>query len=115
MLEVLGQDYIRTAKSHGIPDILVYFKFALKSAAIPIVTFIGVEYCILLEGSMVTETIFSWPGVGRLIVQSVYDRDYPVVQACVLFITGIVIFINLGVDVLYIYLDPRIKYGKTAK
>jgi ABC-type dipeptide/oligopeptide/nickel transport system permease component len=111
MLEVLAQDYIRTAKSQGIAEFLVNFKFALKSAAIPIITLIGVEYCILLEGSIVTETIFSWPGLGRLIVQSVYDRDYPVVQACILFITAIITFVNLGVDILYTYLDPRIKYG----
>jgi ABC-type dipeptide/oligopeptide/nickel transport system permease component len=94
---------------------LVNFKFALKSAAIPIITLIGVEYAILLEGSIVTETIFSWPGLGRLIVQSVYDRDYPVVQACILFITAIITFINLGVDILYTYLDPRIKYGVSSK
>jgi ABC-type dipeptide/oligopeptide/nickel transport system permease component len=111
MLEVLAQDYIRTARSQGIADFLVYFKFALKSAAIPIITLIGVEYCILLEGSIVTETIFSWPGLGRLVVQSVYDRDYPVVQACILFITAMITFVNLGVDILYSYLDPRIKYG----
>jgi ABC-type dipeptide/oligopeptide/nickel transport system permease component len=115
MLEVLAQDYIRTARSQGITEFLVNFKFALKSAAIPIITLIGVEYCILLEGSIVTETIFSWPGLGRLIVQSVYDRDYPVVQACILFITAIITFINLGVDILYTYLDPRIKYGGSAK
>ncbi len=115
MLEVLAQDYIRTAKSQGIRDFLVNFKFALKSAAIPIITLIGVEYAILLEGSIVTETIFSWPGLGRLIVQSVYDRDYPVVQACILFITAIITFINLGVDILYTYLDPRIKYGVSSK
>jgi ABC-type dipeptide/oligopeptide/nickel transport system permease component len=115
MLEVLGQDYIRTARSQGIKEIVVNFKFALKSAAIPIITLVGVEYAILLEGSIVTETIFSWPGVGRLVVQSVYDRDYPVVQACVLVITAIITFINLGVDILYTYLDPRIKYGQPTK
>ena len=115
MLEVLGQDYIRTARSQGIREFLVNFKFALKTAAIPIVTLIGIEYCILLEGSVVTETIFSWPGIGRLIIQSVYDRDYPVVQAIVLFITLIILFVNFVVDLLYTYLDPRIKYGKATR
>jgi ABC-type dipeptide/oligopeptide/nickel transport system permease component len=115
MLEVLAQDYVRTARSQGIREFLVNFKFALKAAAIPIVTLIGVEFCIQLEGAVVVETIFSWPGIGRLIVQSVYDRDYPVVQAAVLFITVIITFMNLGVDVLYTYLDPRIKYERTAR
>jgi peptide/nickel transport system permease protein len=115
MLEILGQDYIRTAKSQGIKELLVNFKFAFKNAAIPIVTLIGVEFGIMLEGAVVTETVFSWPGVGRLVVQSVYDRDYPVVQAVVIVITTIIVFINLSVDILYTYLDPKIKYGKTAK
>lgn len=115
MLEVLSNDYIRTARSQGISELLVNFKFAFKNAAIPIVTLLGVEFCILLEGSVVTELIFSWPGIGRLIIHSVYDRDYPVVQAIVIFITMIVLFANLTVDILYAYLDPRIKYGTSAK
>ncbi|MBW2094519.1 MAG: ABC transporter permease [Deltaproteobacteria bacterium] len=115
MLEVLGQDYIRTARSQGIKETTVTFKYALKAAAIPIVTLIGTEYCILLEGTVVTETIFSWPGVGRLVVQACYARDYPVVQAIVIVITGIIVFLNLAVDVLYTYLDPRIKYGKVEE
>ncbi|RJQ50642.1 MAG: ABC transporter permease [Desulfobacteraceae bacterium] len=115
MLDVLAQDYIRTARSQGIREWLVNLKFALKSAAIPIITLAGVEFCIMLEGAIVTETIFSWPGIGRLIVHAVYDRDYPVVQACVLFITVLILFMNLGVDIIYTYLDPRIKYGKSAK
>ena len=114
MLEVLMRDYIRTTRSQGIPEFLVNFKFAFKSAAIPIITLMGVEYCILLEGSVITETIFSWPGIGRLVVNAVYNRDYPVVQAVVIFITSIIVFVNLGIDVLYTYLDPRIKYGTSA-
>ena len=112
MLEVLNQDYIRTPRSQGINEPQVNFKYALKAAAIPIVTLIGTEYCILLEGTIVTETIFSWPGVGQLVVQAAYARDYPVVQAVVIMITIIIVCVNLGVDVIYTYLDPRIKYGK---
>jgi ABC-type dipeptide/oligopeptide/nickel transport system permease component len=115
MLEVLAQDYVRTARSQGIGELLVNFKFAFKNAAIPIITLIGVEFCIMIEGTVVTETIFSWPGVGRLVVQSVYDRDYPVIQAIVIVITIIIVFSNLGIDILYTYIDPRIKYGKTIK
>ncbi len=110
ILEVFTQDYIRTARSQGIRELLVNFKFAFKNSAIPIVTLIGVEFSILLEGSVLTEIIFSWPGVGRLVIHSVYDRDYPVVQAIVIVITTIVVFLNLAVDILYTYLDPRIKY-----
>jgi peptide/nickel transport system permease protein len=112
MLEVLNQDYIRTPRSQGITETKVNFKYALKAAAIPIVTLIGTEYCILLEGTVVTETIFSWPGVGQLVVQAAYARDYPVVQALVVLITAIIVFFNLATDVIYTYLDPRIKYGK---
>jgi peptide/nickel transport system permease protein len=113
MLEVLNQDFIRTPRSQGIAETKVNFKYALKAAAIPIVTLIGTEYCILLEGTVVTETIFSWPGVGQLVVQAAYARDYPVVQALVVLITAIIVFFNLATDVIYTYLDPRIKYGKS--
>jgi ABC-type dipeptide/oligopeptide/nickel transport system permease component len=113
MLEVLNQDFIRTPRSQGLTETEVNFKYALKAAAIPIVTLIGTEYCILLEGTVVTETIFSWPGVGQLVVQAAYARDYPVVQAVVILITAIIVFFNLATDVIYTYLDPRIKYGKS--
>jgi len=112
MLEVLNQDFIRTPRSQGLAEAQVNFKYALKAAAIPIVTLIGTEYCILLEGTVVTETIFSWPGVGQLVVQAAYARDYPVVQAVVILITAIIVFFNLAIDIIYTYLDPRIKYGK---
>lgn len=114
MLEVLRQDYIRTAKSQGIREVLVNFKFAFRNAVIPIITLAGMEFCVILEGSVVTEMIYSWPGVGRLIIQAVYDRDYPVVQGVVLLVATIILFVNLGLDILYTYLDPRIRYVKTA-
>jgi peptide/nickel transport system permease protein len=109
MLEVLGQDYIRTARAKGVSDRPVVWKHALKNAAIPIVTIVGIELGTLLGGAVITETIFAWPGVGRLSVQAIYNRDYPVVQAAVFLLASTFVMVNLVVDVLYTYLDPRIR------
>src|SRR5437879_817877 len=109
MLEVLSQDYIRTARAKGVSDPPVVWKHALKNAAIPIVTIVGIELGTLLGGSVITETIFAWPGVGRLSVQAIYNRDYPVVQAAVFLLASTFVLVNLVVDVLYTYLDPRIR------
>jgi len=109
MLEVLGQDYIRTARAKGVSDPPVVWKHALKNAAIPIVTIVGIELGTLLGGSVITETIFAWPGVGRLSVQAIYNRDYPVVQAAVFLLASTFVLVNLFVDVVYTYLDPRIR------
>jgi peptide/nickel transport system permease protein len=109
MLEVLGQDYIRTARAKGVSDQPVVWKHALKNAAIPIVTIVGIELGTLLGGAVITETIFAWPGVGRLSVQAIYNRDYPVVQAAVFLLASTFVMVNLVVDVLYTYLDPRIR------
>ncbi|HBH02790.1 MAG: hypothetical protein A2W08_19530 [Candidatus Rokubacteria bacterium RBG_16_73_20] len=109
MLEVLNQDYIRTARAKGMADPPVVWKHALKNAAIPIVTIVGIELGTLLGGSVITETIFAWPGVGRLSVQAIYNRDYPVVQAAVFLLSTTFVVVNLVVDVLYTYLDPRIR------
>jgi peptide/nickel transport system permease protein len=109
MLEVLNQDYIRTARAKGVSDPPVVWKHALKNAAIPIVTIVGIELGTLLGGSVITETIFAWPGVGRLSVQAIYNRDYPVVQAAVFLLAATFIVVNLLVDVVYTYLDPRIR------
>jgi len=109
MLEVLNQDYIRTARAKGVSDPPVVWKHALKNAAIPIVTIVGIELGTLLGGSVITETIFAWPGVGRLSVQAIYNRDYPVVQAAVFLLAATFIIVNLLVDVVYTYLDPRIR------
>jgi peptide/nickel transport system permease protein len=111
MLDVLGQDYIRTARAAGIPTRSVVFKFGLRNAAIPLITVIGLEFGVLLGGAVITETIFSWPGVGRLAVDSIFARDYPVVQAVVLVLASIFVLINIAVDVLYTYMDPRIREG----
>jgi ABC-type dipeptide/oligopeptide/nickel transport system permease component len=109
MLEVLNQDYIRTARAKGVANQPVVWKHALKNAAIPIVTIVGIELGTLLGGSVITETIFAWPGVGRLSVQAIYNRDYPVVQAAVFMLSATFVLVNLFVDVLYTYLDPRIR------
>jgi len=111
MLEVLGQEYMKTAKAKGLNPGMVILKHALKNAAIPVVTIIGMELGTLLGGAVITETIFAWPGVGRLAVQAIYNRDYPVVQAAVFLLASIFVLVNLIVDLLYTYLDPRVKLG----
>ena len=109
MLEVLNQDYIRTARAKGVANPPIVWKHALKNAAIPIVTIVGIELGTLLGGSVITETIFAWPGVGRLSVQAIYNRDYPVVQAAVFTLAATFVLVNLLVDLIYTYLDPRIR------
>ncbi len=111
MLEVLGQDYIRTARAKGVGEPPVVWKHALKNAAIPIVTIVGIELGTLLGGAVITETIFAWPGVGRLSVQAIFNRDYPVVQAAVFLLASTFVLVNLLVDIVYTYLDPRIRLG----
>lgn len=110
MLEELGKDYVNTARSKGVRENLVYVKHALRNALIPIVTILGLRFGILLGGAVLTETVFSWPGVGRLLVDSILARDYPVVQGAVLLMALLFVLINLFVDVLYTFLDPQIKY-----
>ncbi len=109
MLEVLGQDYIRTARAKGVSEPPVVWKHALKNASIPIVTIVGIELGTLLGGSVITETIFAWPGVGRLSVQAIFNRDYPVVQSAVFLLASTFVIVNFLVDVVYTYLDPRIR------
>lgn len=109
MLEVVRQDYIRTARAKGLSERVVIMRHALKNALIPIVTVIGLQFGYLLGGAVLTETIFSWPGVGRLMVDAIRQRDYPVVQGGVLLLALTFSVVNLLVDVLYAYIDPRIK------
>jgi ABC-type dipeptide/oligopeptide/nickel transport system permease component len=111
MLEVLGQEYMKTAKAKGLSPQMVILKHALKNASIPVVTIVGMELGTLLGGAVITETIFAWPGVGRLAVQAIYNRDYPVVQAAVFILASIFVLVNLLVDIIYTYLDPRVKLG----
>jgi ABC-type dipeptide/oligopeptide/nickel transport system permease component len=114
MLEVLGQHFVTTARAKGLPERAVILAHALKNAAVPIVTLIGLQFGTLLGGAVVTETIFAWPGVGRLAVQSIFVRDYPVVQVGVLVLALAFVLINLLVDLLYGFLDPRIRSEEAA-
>jgi peptide/nickel transport system permease protein len=114
MLEVLGQNYVTTARAKGLSECQVILTHALKNAAVPVVTLIGLQFGTLLGGAVVTETIFAWPGVGRLAVQSIFVRDYPVVQAGVFVLALSFVAINLLVDLLYGYLDPRIRSEEPA-
>ncbi len=111
MLEVLGQDFIRTARAKGNTERRVVFRHALRNAMIPTVTVIGLAMGGLLAGAIVTETVFALPGVGRLVISSVLRRDYPVIQGVLMFIAAIYVLVNLLIDVLYVYLDPRVKYA----
>jgi ABC-type dipeptide/oligopeptide/nickel transport system permease component len=110
MLEVLNLDYIRTARSKGLREVVVIGKHAFKNALIPIVTVAGMQFGFLLGGTVIIETVFAWPGVGRLVVQAIFNRDYPLVQATVLVLAVIFVAVNLVVDMLYMVLDPQISY-----
>lgn len=110
MLEVIRLDYIRTARAKGLAEKLVISRHALKNALIPVVTVIGLQTGTLLGGAVLTEIVFAWPGIGRLLVEAILSRDYPVVQGVVLLVAVVFIFVNLIVDIIYSYLDPRIRY-----
>jgi peptide/nickel transport system permease protein len=110
MLDVLRLDYVNTARAKGLSDRRVIWRHALKNAAIPVVTIMGLQFGTLLSGAVVTETVFSWPGIGRLAIQAIYNRDYPVVQASVFIAAAFFVVINVVVDLLYTFLDPRIRY-----
>ncbi|MBT9330600.1 ABC transporter permease [Paracidobacterium acidisoli] len=109
MLEELGQDYIRTARAKGLPERTVVYKHALHNALIPIVTLVGLQFGALLAGAIVTETIFSWPGIGRLTVSAISNRDYPLLQGCILAVGLTYVLVNLFTDVLYMVVNPRIR------
>ena len=112
MLEVLRQDYVRTARAKGLPGWQVVGKHALANAMIPITTVVGIIVSLLVSGSVVTETLFSIPGIGQLLTSAVLGRDYPMVQGGLLLVTALLVLVNLGVDVLYAVLDPRIRHGR---
>lgn len=111
MLEVLGSDYIQTARSKGIAEWSVVLRHALRNASIPVVTLVGLELGVLLGGTVVTEVVFAWPGVGFLVVDAINNQDYPIVQAAVTLLSLIFVGINLIVDLIYAWLDPRIAYN----
>ncbi len=110
MLEVLNQQFIITARAKGVRELIIIVHHAFRNAMIPVLTMTGIQLAALLGGAVLTETVFSWPGVGRLIVQAVYNRDYPLVQAGVFIVASMFIIINLVVDILYTVIDPRIRH-----
>jgi peptide/nickel transport system permease protein len=110
MLEVLGEDYIRTARAKGVRENVVLFRHALRNAAVPIMTIIGTGFALLISGVVVTESVFNIPGIGRLTVDAILARDYPVIQAMILLTAGIYVFVNLVIDISYTLIDPRIRY-----
>lgn len=110
MLEVLGEDYIRTAHAKGLRDSVVLTRHALRNAAVPIVSVIGIGFALLIGGVVITETVFNIPGLGRLVVEAVLARDYPIIQGIILLFSGIYVLINLLIDIAYVLLDPRIRY-----
>ena len=110
MLETLAQDYTTTARSKGLKERVVVIKHALKNAMIPIITVVGLQFGLLLGGAVLTETVFAWPGLGRLIVDSILARDYPVIQGAILIFGLLYILVNLVVDLIYALVDPRIRY-----
>jgi ABC-type dipeptide/oligopeptide/nickel transport system permease component len=114
LLDVLGQEYLRTARAKGLGERAVVLRHALKNSLIPVVTIFGLQVGALLDGAIITETIFAWPGVGRLAVDSIGGRDYPVVQAIVLMSALAFMFSTLAVDILYAWLDPRISYERRS-
>ncbi len=114
LLEVLHEDYVRTARAKGLPERVVVWHHALRNALLPVVTILGLQLGVLLGGAVVTEMVFSWPGLGELTIESIQRRDYPVVQACVLLISVTYVLVNTATDLLYAWLDPRVRLGADA-
>jgi peptide/nickel transport system permease protein len=112
LLEVLNDDYIRTARAKGLSEKTVIIRHALRAALLPIITIVGLQMGSLLAGTVITETVFGWDGIGRLLVESIEKRDYPVTQACVLVVALSYVLVNLATDVLYRFADPRVKFGQ---
>lgn len=111
MLEVIGQDFVRTARAKGAPERRVIWRHALRNAAIPVVTILALELPVLFSGAVFTETMFSWPGMGRLFIESAFRVDYALLMAIIMISASLTVFFNLAADVAYAYLDPRIRYG----
>jgi len=110
LLNVLGEDYVRTARAKGLSETLVLFRHALRNAAVPILSVIGTGFALLISGVVVTESVFNIPGLGRLTVDAILARDYPVIQGLILVTSGVYVLINLVIDLSYSALDPRIRY-----
>jgi peptide/nickel transport system permease protein len=113
LIDVLAEDYVRTARAKGLSERIVVLRHALKNALIPIVTIVGIQFGALLGGAVVTESVFAYPGIGRLIITAILNRDYPVVQATLMLVVLIFLVANTIVDLLYGYLDPRVRLGSS--
>ena len=111
LLEILEEDYVRTARAKGLAPWAVVWRHAMRNAWLPVITLLGLQFGALLGGAVITETVFSWPGIGSLLVESIQQRDYPVVQACVLLISLAYVFVNTLTDLAYAWIDPRIRLG----
>lgn len=111
LLEVLNEDYIRTARAKGSSTVQVVIRHALPNAMLPIITLLGLQLGVLLGGAVITETVFSWPGIGKLTIDAIMKRDYPVLQACVLLISITYVIVNMVTDIVYAWIDPRIRLG----
>ncbi len=111
LLEVLHEDYIRTARAKGLAERVVVWRHGMRSALLPVITLLGLQLGVLLAGAVITETVFSWPGIGLLTIEAIQTRDYPVVQACVLLISTTYVVVNTLTDMVYTWLDPRIRLG----
>jgi peptide/nickel transport system permease protein len=109
VLDTMKEDYVRTARAKGNTEFVVIGKHVLRNAALPLVTILGLQFGVLLTGAIITERIFDWPGVGTLLLTGIFNRDYPVVQGCVLVFSGTYLFVNLLTDIAYAAVDPRIK------
>jgi len=111
LLEAIHEDYIRTARAKGVSEWKIWLKHALRNSLLPAITILGLQFGALLAGSIITETIFAWPGIGRLTIQAIQTRDYPLVQGCILVISTSYLVVNLFTDILYRLVDPRVSYG----
>ncbi len=114
LLDTLNEDYIRTARAKGLPMRTVVWRHALRNALLPVITLLGLQLGALLGGTVITETVFAWPGIGLLVVESIQRRDYPVVQACVLFISITYVLVNTLTDLVYAQVDPRVRLGDSS-
>jgi peptide/nickel transport system permease protein len=115
LLEVLGEDYVRSARARGLSPLRVLLRHALRNAWLPVLTLLGLQLGALLAGAVITETVFNWPGIGRLTVEAIEKRDYPLIQGCVLFISIVYVGINLLTDLVYLWADPRLRTQAPAR
>jgi ABC-type dipeptide/oligopeptide/nickel transport system permease component len=111
MIDILDQDFVRTAWAKGLPKSIVLYRHALRAGLVPIVSMMGLQFAYMMGGAIVVENVFAWNGVGRLAIEAVFARDYPLIQGFILFFATVVVVVSVVIDLLYALLDPRIRYG----